>query len=280
MNDASRDISPLKRELRDLRRGKGVTPDSLAKAPHVMAALDATNAETAYVSFKKILRTLGDDRESRALYNVYRFQDDAVDAGTVRRREDFGLDNGGYKASEIWKWENLAVDRLEKRLSNPPSIHYGLSLVVNQSRMVKQRLIEAHYPRWSADEFTSGIPDPKTQALLTDCLTWLGEHVEDVEHDPANHAPQLQDPDFYLFKTDPSRIGSVAFAVALISADVAAEVWVTHGETPQAIMDGRRKRLLLERVAIAIDDIADSYYYGAMPADFSTSTYFLVRWAL
>ncbi|MDB9845788.1 hypothetical protein OAC41_03375 [Acidimicrobiales bacterium] len=272
------DVSPVQRELRDLRRNKGVTLASLEKAKHVTAVIGESNAEAAYTRFQELVLSLGEDRDSKALYNAYRFQDRTLPASTVGRREDFGRDNGGYSATEVWKWENSAVDRLEQLLLEPPSVHYGISLIVYKSRLVQQRTIAEHYPGWSPDEFTSGVPDPKTIALATDCSAWVGEYVDIVEQDIEQFEPEIWDPNFYLFKADQSTLGAIAVAVAIVDNEEPAEVWVTHAASSEAIMDRRNERFLLDLISVSTDDTNSSFYLGAMPADFSNSSYFLVRW--
>lgn len=103
----------LYKQLRDLRKGDGLTPQRLNGAPAVMAALGVETGEAGVEALKakieQLPRTLSRDAMANAL-NLARTGRPKI----TNRREEFALGKGHVKTIE--GWENDAFEELARAL--------------------------------------------------------------------------------------------------------------------------------------------------------------------
>jgi len=105
--------SPLEAELRNLRKGRGLTLVRLRNSPVLLAALDSASVHDAFDKFVATLMRLDDGIRSRAIRNAYGI---GVSGDLLtQRREDFALAEQRH-GDTIEKYENEMIAELVKLL--------------------------------------------------------------------------------------------------------------------------------------------------------------------
>lgn len=113
-------MDDLTRELRGLRKGRGLTPARLQECPTVIELLNAGTTAEAYDKLVHILNEMGDDLKARALRNAYGLDAYKTDHLTTRR-EDFAI-NERRHSDTIEAYENAMIDELATQLETAVAV--------------------------------------------------------------------------------------------------------------------------------------------------------------
>lgn len=113
---ADKPPAELVKELRDLRKGRGITQQKLAQSTALKAALEARSVTELHDRLSGVIQSLGSGVKVQALMNAYGLLPNAADYLT-NRRDDFGVANDRH-ADTIEAYENEMIKELALRIVN------------------------------------------------------------------------------------------------------------------------------------------------------------------